>query len=136
MLQQSWQQSILQGAVLTLISAAVLLSLSALIWREVMLWRRLARNRKWQHSAQRIRHSVQFGEAGALCQAIASSLPASPEVTSAVTLWRGAVKDEHSDEEQLQLFEGFVLAPLDQQAQKLIYRAATDTSRSQNAPVT
>lgn len=127
-LQQSWQQSVLQGMVLTLISVAVLVLLSALIWREVKLWQRLARNRHWQHSAQRIRHSVQFGEAGSLCQAIASSLPVSPVVTSAVRLWRDTVKDEHSDEEQLQLFESFVLAQLDQQAQKLIYRAATDTS--------
>ncbi|MBZ9612025.1 TIGR01620 family protein [Rheinheimera maricola] len=127
-LQQSWQQSVVQGAVLTLISAAVLLLLSTLVWREATLWRRLARNRKWQQSADRIRHSVQFGEAEALCQAIASSLPSSPEISRAVTLWRSAVKDEHSDEEQLQLFENFVLAQLDQQAQKLIYRAATDSS--------
>ena len=128
LLQQSWHQGVLYGSILTLLSAALLVLLSALIWREVMLWRRLARNQKWQHSAQRIRHSVQFGEAGALCQAIATSLPVSPALNAAVSVWQSTVKDEHSDEEQLQLFERFVLFELDQQAQKLIYRAATDTS--------
>jgi len=55
-------------------------------------------------------------------------LPASTAIQAAVQQWQGAVTDEHSDEEQLQLFERFVLAELDKQAQQLIYRAATDTS--------
>lgn len=127
-LQQGWQQSILQGGLLTAISVSVLVLLSTLLWREVKLWRRLARNKQWQHSAERIRHSVQFGEAEKLCQAVAASLPPSPEISAVMQQWRSAVKDEHSDEEQLQLFERFVLAQLDAQAQQLIYRAATDTS--------
>ena len=63
MLQHSWQQSVLQGGLLSLVTVAVLVLLTSLVWREVKLWRRLARNRHWQQSAQRIRHSVQFGEA-------------------------------------------------------------------------
>lgn len=128
MLQHSWQQSVLQGGLLSLVTVAVMLLLTSLIWREVKLWRRLARNRRWQQSAQRIRHSVQFGEAQKLCQAVAASLPASADINAAVSQWRAAVTDEHSDEEQLALFEHFVLAVLDKQAQQIIYRAATDTS--------
>lgn len=128
MLQNSWQHSVLRGGLLSLVTVAVLILLTSLIWREVKLWRRLARNRQWQQSAQRIRHSVQFGEAQKLCQAVAASLPASPDISAALNQWRAALKDEHSDEEQLALFEHFVLTVLDKQAQQIIYRAATDTS--------
>lgn len=127
-LQHSWQQSLWQGATLSVISVAVLVLIGSLLWRELKLWRRLARNRQWQQNAERIRHSVQYGEAALLCNAVADSLPASASLTAAKTEWLSAVKDEHSDEEQLQLFQHFVLTELDKQAQQLIYRAATDTS--------
>jgi putative membrane protein len=127
-IQQSWQQNVWYGAALSLVSTAVLVLLVTVLWREIKLWRRLSRNKQWQYSAQRIRHSVQYGEAGALCEAVAQSLPLSPAITAAMALWRKTVKDEHSDAEQLQLFEHFVLTELDKQAQQLIYRAATDTS--------
>lgn len=128
MVQQSWQSSVLQGALLSVISAALLILITAVMLREIRLWRRLARNRQWQHSAQRIRHSVQFGEAEPLCRQVAASLPASPAITAAVQQWQDALRPQHSDEEQLQLFEHFVLSELDKQAQQLVYRAATDTS--------
>ncbi|MGP9802269.1 TIGR01620 family protein [Rheinheimera sp. NSM] len=128
MLQQSWQHSVLQGGLLSMITAAVLVLLSSVLWRELKLWRRLARNRQWQHSAQRIRHSVQFGEAEPLCRQVAASLPATPAIAAAVQHWQNALQPQHSDEEQLQLFEHFVLFELDKQAQQLVYRAATDTS--------
>ena len=128
MVQQSWQSSVLQGALLSVISAALLTLLTTVLWREVRLWRRLARNRQWQHSAQRIRHSVQFGEAEPLCRQVAASLPATAAITAAVQQWQDALRAQHSDEEQLQLFEHFVLSELDKQAQQLVYRAATDTS--------
>lgn len=128
MLQQSWQHSVLQGGLLSLITVAVLVLLSSVLWRELKLWRRLARNRQWQHSAQRIRHSVQFGEAEPLCRQVAASLPGTPAIAAAVQHWHNALQPQHSDEEQLQLFEHFVLAELDKQAQQLVYRAATDTS--------
>ncbi|MEH8017852.1 TIGR01620 family protein [Rheinheimera muenzenbergensis] len=127
-LQQSWQHSILQGALLSLISASLLLLLVSVLWRELKLWRRLARNRQWHQSAQRIRHSVQFGEAEPLCRQIVASLPSTPAITAAVAQWQKALQGQHSDEEQLQLFEHFVLSELDKQAQQLVYRAATDTS--------
>ena len=127
-LEQSWQQSLFYGAVVRFISLALALLLAALLWRELALWRRLARNRRWQLSAERIGNSVQYGEAGPLCQAIAASLPVSAPLSTALAQWRSAVKDEHSDEEQLQLFQHLVLSVLDKQAQQLVYRAATDTS--------
>lgn len=126
--QQSWQQSMLYGGLVTAVSLGVMLLLANLLWREFRLWRRLARNRQWQHSAERIRNSVQYGEAEKLCLSIAESLPAEPVIAASVQQWRGAIKQEHSDEEQLQLFDRFVLTPVDKRAQQLIYRAATDTS--------
>ncbi|GAB2932689.1 TIGR01620 family protein [Rheinheimera gaetbuli] len=128
LVQQSWQNSVLHGALLSVISAAVVVLLTTVLWRELTLWRRLARNRQWQQSAQRIRHSVQFGEAEPLCRQVAASLPSSPAIATALQHWQGALQPQHSDEEQLQLFEHFVLAELDKQAQQLVYRAATDTS--------
>jgi putative membrane protein len=127
-LQSSWQQSRIEGSALTLITVAILVLMTMLLWREVKLWRRLARNRQWQDSALRIRHSVQFGEAETLCKAVANSLPDHASTLAAVQRWQGVVQAQHSDEEQLQLFERFVLSELDKQAQQLIYRAATDTS--------
>jgi putative membrane protein len=128
MLQQAWQQNMAKAILLSLTSLVLLLLFSTLIWREIRLWQRLARNKQWHQNAQRIHDSVQFGEANRLCQTIRQSLPESPALIAATALWQQAVRDEHSDKEQLQLFDQLVLAELDKQAQQRIYRAATDTS--------
>lgn len=125
---QSWQQSRVSGVLMSALSVSVLVLLGALIAREVALWRRLARNRRWQQSAQRIGNSVQYGEAASLCQAISHSLPQTEQNRQLHASWQQAVKAEHSDEEQLQLYNHLVLSKLDEQAQNNIIRAATDTT--------
>ncbi|WNO61442.1 TIGR01620 family protein [Rheinheimera sp. MMS21-TC3] len=128
MLQQAWQHNMTKAVFLTLTSMVLLVLFTTLLWREVLLWRRLARNKQWQDDAKRINANVQFGEANALCQAVVKSLPNSAVIINATELWQQARRDEHSDNEQLALFEQIVLAELDKQAQQRIYRAATDTS--------
>lgn len=128
MLQQAWQDNIAKAIFLSITSAALLVLFITLLWREVKLWRRLARNKQWHQNALRINDSVQFGEANYLCQAISKSLPETANIIAATSLWQQSVRDEHSDKEQLQLFDQIVLAELDKQAQQRIYRAATDTS--------
>lgn len=128
MLQQAWQHNMLKAVFLILTSIVLLVLFTTLLWREVLLWRRLARNKQWQDDTKRINASVQFGEADALCQAVVKSLPDSTVIASATEMWQQARRDEHSDKEQLALFEQIVLAELDKQAQQRIYRAATDTS--------
>lgn len=128
LVNDAWQHSVLKGSVYTIVSVAVLVLLGTLLMREWRLWRRLKQNARWQSCASRIRQSVQFGEAQALCLSISQSLPQTESVQQAIVNWQRAVNDQHSDEEQLQLFEQFVLSTLDKQAQQLIYHAATDTS--------
>lgn len=128
MLQQAWQQNTAKAIFLSVTSALILVVLGGLLWREVKLWRRLARNKQWQQDAKRIHESVQFGEAQALCQAVVKTLPDSANIAAATHLWQQALRDEHSDKEQLQLFDQIVLSELDKHAQQSIYRAATDTS--------
>lgn len=125
---QSWQQNSVTGVMLTALSVSLVVLLGALIGREVLLWRRLARNRRWQQSAERIGNSVQYGEATALCGAIWQSLPQTEQNQQLFASWQRAVKAEHSDEEQLQLFNHLALSKLDEQAQNKIIRAAADTS--------
>jgi protein-L-isoaspartate O-methyltransferase len=92
------------------------------------LWRRLQQNQQWQQAATRIANSVQFGEAQHLCQSIAAALPQDALSAGQLLMWQKAVTAEHTDQEQLQLFDTLVLAERDKQAQQLIWRASTDCS--------
>lgn len=127
-LTESWQQTPLLAVVYSIISAAVLVLIGSLLWREWRLWQKLRQIRQWHSSAERIKHSVQFGEADRLCLTIAAQLAPTDEVNANIALWRNAVTAEHSDQEQLQLFEQLVLSATDKQARKLIQHAAVDTS--------
>lgn len=128
LLTDSWSSHWLKGLLSTVVSVAVLLGLFWLLWREWRLWRRLQRNRQWQHNAERIKNSVQYGEAGQLCLAIAASLPQDEQTQGRVKEWQQAVTAQHSDQEQLQLFEYLVLSGTDKQVQQVIQRAAAETS--------
>lgn len=127
-LQQSWQQSIILASLASLFSGVILILLILLSWREWRLWRRLKLNQQWQQQASRIAQSVQFGEAPALCESILQVMPANTALTAAAEQWRQAITAEHSDQEQLQLFDRLVLTSVDKQAQQLIWRASTDSS--------
>ncbi|MDX3774922.1 TIGR01620 family protein [Chromatiaceae bacterium AAb-1] len=124
----SWQEHWLKGILFSSASALCLLLIAWQLLREWRLWRRLQRNRDWQQSAERIRNSVQFGEAQALCQAVAASLPQDNQTQARVTAWQQAITAQHSDQEQLQLFDYLVLTETDNQARQLVKRAAADTS--------
>ncbi|MDX1538123.1 TIGR01620 family protein [Arsukibacterium sp.] len=124
----SWQQNPVKGALVSLLSAALLSVAGWLLWREWRLWRRLQQNRQWQRSAQRIAQSVQYGEADGLCQDIIKQLPATASLQVSAENWQSAARPEHSDLEKLQLLDKMVLEPLDSQAKAIIWRAGTDTS--------
>ncbi|GHG64144.1 hypothetical protein GCM10010919_10500 [Alishewanella longhuensis] len=126
-LQQSWQQSILSALLPSLLSVVLLSLLVIVSWREWRLWRRLKLNQQWQQQAARIAQSVQFGEARGLCEGILQVMPEN-NVVDVAAQWRQAVTPEHSDQEQLQLFDRLVLSTVDKKAQQLIWRASTDSS--------
>lgn len=127
-LQQSWQQGIFFAILASLFSGVMLILLVLLSWREWRLWRRLKLNQQWQQQASRIAQSVQFGEAQGLCESILQVMPANTALTFAAEQWRQAITAEHSDQEQLQLFDRLVLTGVDKKAQQLIWRASTDSS--------
>lgn len=127
-LEQSWQQGIFSALLSSLLSTVVVALVGILGWREWCLWHRLQLNQQWQQQAARIAQSVQFGEAQALCEGILQVMPANSALTAAAGHWRQAITPEHSDQEQLQLFDALVLSAVDKKAQQLIWRASTDTS--------
>lgn len=127
-LQQSWQQHVFYAVLSSLLSAAIVAVTAIFGWREWRLWRRLQLNKQWQQQADRIAQSVQFGEAQPLCQAILQVMPASSTLEKAAEQWRSTLTAEHSDQEQLQLFDTLVLSSADKHAKQLIWRASTDTS--------
>jgi putative membrane protein len=127
-LQQSWQQGWFSGALVSAFSVLVAGLLAGVAWREWRLWRRLQRNQQWQQQAERIRNTVQYGEAMALCEAILAAMPQTPQHATATEDWRKAVQPEHSDAEVLALFEQYVMRDCDKQAQQIIWRAGTDSS--------
>lgn len=127
-LQQSWQQGWFSGALVSAFSILVAGMLGGVAWREWRLWRRLQRNQQWQQQAERIRNTVQYGEAMALCEAILLAMPQTTEHATATENWRKAVQPEHSDAEVLALFEQYVMRDCDKQAQQIIWRAGTDSS--------
>lgn len=127
-LQQSWQDTIIMAWINTAFSLVVCVLLTVVGVREWHLWRRLRLNQQWQQQAARIANSVQFGEASALCEQILHAMPENDALKQVATQWRSAITAEHSDQEQLQLFDTIVLRDLDKQAQHIIRRASTDTS--------
>lgn len=127
-LQQRWQQGFVSALLTSLLSMVMLALLLVLGWREWRLWRRLQLNQHWQQQASRITQSVQFGEAKALCESILEVMPSSSSLVNAAEQWRQAVTAEHSDQEQLQLFDTLILSTVDKKAQQLIWRASTDSS--------
>lgn len=127
-LQQSWQQGWFSGALVSIFSILVMTLLGGLLWREWQLWRRLKHNQQWQQQADRIRNTVQYGEAMALCEAIIRAMPQTTQQVTATENWRKAVQPEHSDAEILALFERYVMQDCDKQAQQIIWRAGTDSS--------
>lgn len=125
---QSWQQSVLAGIFSSVFTAVLLALLLIVSWREWQLWRRLKLNKQWQRQATRIADSVQFGEAQPLCKQIIDALPQHTALQAAVVQWQQSVTAEHSDQEQLQLFEQTVLGVADKHARQIIWRASSDTS--------
>ncbi|MCB5225720.1 TIGR01620 family protein [Alishewanella sp. 16-MA] len=126
--QQSWQASI-PMAILSSLLSVVLGSVVLIVgFREWQLWRRLKQNQRWQQQAARINDSVQFGEAPALCQDMLAVLPPSSSLTAATARWQQALTPEHSDQEQLNLFNQLVLSDADTKARQVIWRASTDSS--------
>lgn len=127
-LQQSWQHGVVAGVQTSSFSMVVLSIIIMLCWREWHLWRRLKLNQQWQQQAGRIAQSMQFGEAEPLCQSILQVMPNTQDLQSAAATWHKAITPQHSDQEQLQLFDTLVLSAADKQARQIIWRASTDTS--------
>jgi len=127
-LLQSWQQGIVAGIFSSVLTAILLTLVLIVSWREWQLWRRLKLNKQWQRQATRIADSVQFGEAEPLCTQIIAALPQHAKLQAAVVQWQQSVTAEHSDQEQLQLFEQTVLGVADKHARQIIWRASSDSS--------
>ena len=122
----SWQQSWLQGSLVTLLTVLVCGLSMRFGYTEWRHWQVIKQRRRWREQAQRLTNTLQFGEAQALCQQICQQLPAQ-ELQAVIAEFQRSIQPEHTDAEQLKLFEAIVLSHADELVNQRISEASMQT---------
>lgn len=123
---ESWQQSIIDGSLVTALSLLLIGLISKFSYQEWRHWQAIAKRQKWRENANRLQNTLQFGEASKLCHDITLSLPADV-VRSAQLVFANSCRPEHTDAERLQLFERIVLQEVDRLVAERISEASIQT---------
>ncbi len=123
---ESWQQSIIDGSLVTALSLLLIGLISKFSYQEWRHWQAIAKRQKWRENANRLQNTLQFGEASKLCHDITLSLPADV-VRSAQLVFVNSCRPEHTDAERLQLFERIVLQEVDRLVAERISEASIQT---------
>ncbi len=122
----SWQASWLQGSLVTLLTGLVSVLSIRFGYTEWRHWQVMKQRRKWREQAQKLTNTLQFGEAQWLCQQICQQLPAK-ELQAVIAQFQQSIQPEHSDAEQLKLFETIVLSQADELVNQRISQASIQT---------
>ncbi|CAM3736363.1 YcjF family protein [Parendozoicomonas haliclonae] len=93
-------------------------------WQEYRKLKQLKGTEDIQAQAERLRESVQQGEATRFLNGLCQNLPQHEGVQTFYQMRRS----EHTDAEQLTLFDGYVLNPLDEKAKAIVHRYSLESS--------
>ncbi|USD38569.1 YcjF family protein [Ferrimonas sp. SCSIO 43195] len=119
-LQASWQTSPWLFALYALFFSLALAGLVRLTVKEWVRLRQLRGRANLQEQLQPLLSSQQMGAAAPLLDQLRLALPS--QCDDNWRQWQSRVQDHHSDAELLALAESTVVAPLDKQAEAIIYR--------------
>ncbi|MCH1919329.1 YcjF family protein [Shewanella sp. A3A] len=125
-LLEAWQRSSVLFITYAAIFAILLLWLLALVAKEWRYLRQLKGNIDGQQVAERLKVSVQMGEAPTFIGDIVARLPA--EASSCVKQLNQSLSPNQNDAEQLRLFESIVLDDRDKAARRIVRKFALQSS--------
>ncbi|MBV7315946.1 YcjF family protein [Shewanella sp. NIFS-20-20] len=133
----SYQQSIWIFSLYLVTLCSVLLLACRGLWSELTKLRRLRHTQDWQQTGDRLRLSMQSGEATPFIANLSQGLGQnsghlSPQISAmqqlALSQYFAKVTKDHNDAEQIQLFETEVLYTLDKKAQSIVSRYALEAA--------
>ena len=122
----SWLNSPIMAALYTGALGLGLTLAGKTLIAELKQLRRLKQIKRWQSDCERMSQAEQIGQAKKMCQQISANLPKSNEQNLAI--FEQSVKTDFNDDDIIHLYSDMVLAPIDEQAVKLISRHASETS--------
>lgn len=125
-LLEAWQRSSVLFITYAAIFAILLLWLLALVAKEWRYLRQLKGNIDGQQVAERLKVSVQMGEAPTFIGDIVARLPA--EASGCVKQLKQSLSPNQNDAEQLRLFESIVLDDRDKAARRIVRKFALQSS--------
>ena len=120
----AWQSGIGMFVLLSAFLSLGSLWIGRLGWKEFYRLKQLKGAGAAQVQGERLRNSVQQGEANRFLDQLCKSLP----VHDGVQMFYQTRRCEHTDAEQLKLFDSYVLTPLDQKAKAIVYRYALEST--------
>ena len=125
-LMNAWQQSPVLFAIYGIIFAIVLLWLVVMLLKEWRYLRQLKSSLDGQQTAERLKLSVQMGEAEPFIDAILARLP--QDASASIKQLKKSLSAQQNDAEQLALFESLVVEPRDVQARAIVRKYALQSS--------
>jgi putative membrane protein len=119
-------RSVWLGTGFALLLGAALAGALGLTGRELISLRRLARAEELRADGERLLNSEVHGQAAALIEQLERMYAEREDLRPVLAAFRAQASDALNDGEQLRLFAGTVLAPLDRRAYRLVQLGARD----------
>ncbi|CAM2837784.1 YcjF family protein [Vibrio rarus] len=110
-----------------LLSGGALIGAGALLG-ELIKMRRLRRQGDTVMKAQQIFDENGYGKASAFCDALSRSLTAKGVENVGLSQWSQHCTDNHSDRDTLELYQGYVLSPIDEKVNKAIAKYSSEAA--------
>ncbi|GAD79199.1 YcjF family protein [Vibrio ezurae] len=111
----------------TLLTGGCLVGAGALL-RELLKMRRLRRQGDAQMKAQQLYDDNDYGNAASFCDSLSSSLAAKGVENIGLDKWSKQRSSNHSDRDMLDLYQGYVLSPVDEKVNKAIAKYSSEAA--------
>ncbi|MEZ9710253.1 YcjF family protein [Vibrio breoganii] len=96
--------------------------------RELLKIRRLRHQGDVQMKAQQLYDNNDYGNAGPFCDSLSKTMTASGVENVGLSKWSQHKSDNHSDRDMLDLYQGYVLSPVDQKINKAIAKYSSEAA--------
>lgn len=131
-LADSWISAFTEGDYLGLAWTSLLTGLSAVgagvLLRELWKMRRLRNQGEVQVQAAKLYCDNDYGNAKKFCESLTGSLAQSGVENLGVKKWKEKCNDTHSDKDVLDIYQGYVLSPIDQKVKRAIAKYSSEAA--------
>ena len=124
----SWHTSPWLFAFYTSITTLVLLWTSRLVWKEAKRLKLLKSTANIQAQGERLRLSMQQGEANKFIQGLIERLNDNANLKDTIDQYHQLIKEAHNDAESLSIFDDVVLSCCDKKAQQIVTQYSVESA--------